>query len=157
LPCWEGRPALEPLSGGLSNTSYLATDRVGRFVVRCGEDIPVHHVSRERERMASVAAHAAGLAPEVLHAEPGLMVLRYVEGRTLGEADLAANIERIVALLQVCHREMPRHLRGEAVTFWVFDVIRDYVRLQGGGERSSAGELARYAALAGALEDTQAP
>src|SRR5689334_11292337 len=52
LPCWQGRVALQPLKGGLSNISLLATDETGRYVVRCGGDIPVHHVFRARERAA---------------------------------------------------------------------------------------------------------
>ncbi len=70
-----------------------------RYVVRCGHDIPIHHVFRDRERAASIAAHAAGLSPELIHAEPGMMVIRYIAGKTLVEADLAANIARIVPLL----------------------------------------------------------
>src|SRR5215468_2191702 len=90
LPCWRGRVMLEPLKGGLTNISFVATDCGEKFVVRCGEDIPVHHVFRERERAVSKAAFEAGLSPELVHAEAGIMVLRFIEGRTLGEADLVA-------------------------------------------------------------------
>ena len=88
LPCWRGKPTLTPLPGGLSTTAFVVDDGRGRYVVRCGHDIAVHHVSRDRERAASIAAHAAGLSPELVYAEPGAMVLRYIEGRTLAEADL---------------------------------------------------------------------
>ena len=27
LPCWQGKVSLEPLKGGLTNLSYVATDR----------------------------------------------------------------------------------------------------------------------------------
>ena len=57
---------MAPLLGGLTNLSYLVEDAGEKFVVRCGDDIPVHHVFRDRERAASVAAHAAGLSPEVV-------------------------------------------------------------------------------------------
>jgi hypothetical protein len=56
--------------------------------VRCGGDIPVHHVFRDRERAASRAAFEAGLSPEVVHVEPGITVMRFIEGRTFGEADM---------------------------------------------------------------------
>ena len=62
LPCWRGKVKLEPLHGGLSNTAFVVDDGRERYVARCGDDIPVHHVFRDRERAASVAAHAAGLA-----------------------------------------------------------------------------------------------
>ena len=149
LSCWQGRVALEPLKGGLTNISFVATDAAGKYVVRCGEDIPVHHVFRDRERAVSRAAHAAGLAPEVMHVEPGLMVLRFVEGRVLEEKDLAANIGRIVPLIRTCHREVGRHLCGPVNAFWVFHVIRDYVRLIDGDTA--------YLALADRLEAQQVP
>ena len=99
LPCWRGKVKLEPLHGGLSNTAFVVDDGSERYVARCGGDIPAHHVFRDRERAASVAAHAAGLSPEVVYAEPGVMVIRHIDGRTLAEPDLRANIERIVPLL----------------------------------------------------------
>ena len=111
LPCWQNEVSLAPLEGGLTNLAYVATDGTEKFVVRCGEDIPVHHVFRDRERAASRAAHAAGLSPEVVYGEPGITVLRFVEGRTFEEKDLGDNVERIVPLLKTCHREVGRHLQ----------------------------------------------
>src|SRR5215468_5186289 len=106
LSCWQGRVALEPLKGGLTNISYVATDGAAKYVVRCGEDIPVHHVFRDRERAASRAAHAAGLSPEVIYIEPGITVLRFIDGRTFSEADMRAKIDRLVPLLKTCHAEV---------------------------------------------------
>ena len=76
LTCWRGPVTLEPLKGGLTYISFVATCRGEKFVVRCGEDIPVHHVFRDRERAASRAAFEAGLSPEIVHVEPGITVLR---------------------------------------------------------------------------------
>jgi thiamine kinase-like enzyme len=147
LGCWRGPVTLTPLTGGLTNISYVVTDGVEKFVARCGEDIPVHHVFRDRERAVSRAAFAAGISPELVHAEPGIAVLRFIEGRTFEEADLARNITRVVPLLKTCHREVGRHLRGPANAFWVFHVIRDYVQLIGAD--------ATYNALADRLEASQ--
>ena len=149
LTCWRGPVTLAPLEGGLTNISYVADDGRENFVVRCGADIPVHHVFRDRERAASIAAFESGLSPEVVHAEPGILVLRFVDGRTFGEADLAANIGRIVPLLKACHAEVGRRVRGPANAFWVFHVIRDYVRLIDADPK--------YLALADALERVQVP
>jgi thiamine kinase-like enzyme len=149
LPCWQGKVSLQPLEGGLTNLSFVAEDRGEKFVVRCGGDIPVHHVFRDRERAASRAAFAAGLSPEVMYVEPGITVLRFIGGRTFGEADLAANLDRVVPLLKACHREVGRHLQGPANMFWVFHVIREYVRI--------AHADAKYAALADQLERRQVP
>jgi thiamine kinase-like enzyme len=149
LSCWRGPVTLTPLKGGLTNVSYVADDGAEKFVVRCGGDIPVHHVFRDRERAASRAAFEAGLSPEVVHVEPGITVLRFIDGRTFGEADLAANLDRVVPLLKTCHREVGRRLHGPPGMFWVFHVIRDYVR--------AANADAMYAALADALEQRQVP
>ena len=149
LPCWQGRVALEPLKGGLTNISFVATEGSEKFVVRCGDDIRVNHVFRERERAASRAAHAAGLSPEVVHVEAGITVMRFIDGRTFDEADMRANIPAIVELLKTCHREVGRHLKGPANAFWVFHVIRDYVRLIGADPK--------YLALADELERRQVP
>lgn len=149
LACWRGPVTLAPLKGGLTNLSYVADDGSEKFVVRCGADIPVHHVFRDRERAASIAAFEAGLSPEVVHAEPGIMVLRFLDGRTFGEADLAADIGRIVPLLKTCHADVGRRVRGPVNAFWVFHVIRDYVRLIDADPR--------YLALADELERAQVP
>jgi thiamine kinase-like enzyme len=149
LPCWQGGVALEPLKGGLTNISLVATDSTGKYVVRCGEDIPAHHVFRDRERAVSRAAFEAGLSPEVVHVEPGITVLRFITGRTFAEADMRANIPGIVALLKTCHHEVGRRLRGPANAFWVFQVIYDYVRLIDAD--------AKYLALSDKLEKTQVP
>ena len=157
LPCWRSKVKLEPLHGGLSNTAFVVDDGRERYVARCGGDIPVHHVFRDRERAASVAAHAAGLSPELVYAEPGIMVIRHIDGRTFAEADMRANIARIVPLLATCHRELARHLAGPANTFWVFHVIRDYARTLQAARGGSDRELSRYVALADALEAQQMP
>ncbi|MBM3538584.1 MAG: choline kinase [Alphaproteobacteria bacterium] len=149
LPCWRSEISLVPLKGGLTNLAFVATDGASRFVVRCGGDIPAHHIFRERERAAQRAAHAAGLSPEIVHAETGILVLRFIDGRTLEEKDLRADLARIIALLKTCHREVGRHLQGPANAFWVFHVIRDYVRL--------VGSNAKYLRLADRLEAAQVP
>lgn len=128
LACWSGPVAPEPLAGGITNTNFLVRDRGEAYVVRIGADIPVHGVMRFNELAASRAAHAAGLSPEVVHAEPGAMVLRYIDGRTLTPDQVRRPdmLERIVEIVRRCHTQIPRYLRGPALVFWVFHVVRDY-------------------------------
>jgi len=128
LPIWTGVPRLEPLTGGISNLSFTATDRSGKYVVRITRDFPFHHVFRDREVMSARAAHAAGFAPEVVHAEPGLMVSRFVDGKVLGVEDVGADIPRIAEFLRRFHRDMPAGISGAGFIFWVFHVNRDYIR-----------------------------
>ncbi|MBI3497016.1 MAG: phosphotransferase [Proteobacteria bacterium] len=116
-------------------------------------------MSRHREVQCHRAAHAAGLAPELVHAEAGALVLRFIEGRTLTPADVRAEamLRRLVALLHRCHREIPRHLRGPAPFFWVYHAIRDYAARLAAADspyRSLVPELSR---IAEALETATGP
>ncbi len=159
LACWRGPVEPEPLGGGISNHNFLVDDGGSRFFVRIGEDFLVHNVLRSFELAASRAAHAAGVSPEVVHAEPGAMVFRYVEGRTLAPEDVRdpAMLARIVPLLHAVHRAIPKHYRGPTPIFWVFQVLRDYAaRLAEDGHRLTA-ELPRYSAAALRLEQAVGP
>ena len=126
LPIWNVPNSIEPLRGGLSNESYLVTDKTGKYVVRFGRDYPFHHVFRDREVMTAKAAFAAGFAPEVVYCEPGMMVSRFIEGRTYAAPDVRQNIPRIAKLLSDFHTKMPAKITGAGFMFWPFHVIRDY-------------------------------
>ena len=129
LPCWSGKVDPTPLLGGITNKNYLVTDRRQKFVVRLGEDIPVHGVMRFNELAASRAAFDAGISPEVIYAEAGALVLRYIEGRALTAALVREPglLPAALDLVKRCHDDVPRHLRGPALMFWVFHIIRGYV------------------------------
>lgn len=157
LPCWNGSISIEPLHGGLSNESYLIGDASGRHVVRIGIDYPFHHVSRDRETMTARAAHAAGFAPKVEHAEPGVMVTQFLTAKTLTGADVATQSDQIAGLLKRFHEEMPHHVAGPGFMFWPFHVIRDYARTLDAGNSRMRAELPRYLSLAAELEASQAP
>ena len=128
LPLWQGDATATPLGGGITNLNVLVTDATRRAVVRIGDDIPVHQIMRFNELAASRAAHAAGVSPAVLHHEPGALVIDFVEGRTMTDAEMRDQdlLEQALALVMHAHRDIPRHLRGPALTFWVFHVVRDY-------------------------------
>ena len=138
LPIWQGETKATPLGGGITNLNLLVQDARRRAVVRIGDDIPVHQIMRFNELAASRAAHAAGVSPAVLHHEPGALVIDFVEGRTMTARDLRDQdlLEQALALVMHAHRDIPRHLRGPALTFWVFQVLRDYAAtLTEGGSR----------------------
>ena len=128
LAIWFGRVNPLPLTGGITNQNFAVEDRGRRYVVRVGNDILVHGVVRTNELAASRAAHLAGLSPAVVHAEPGILVLDFIEGRTFAPEDVRnpANLERLIDMVQRCHRDIPQFLRGSAAMFWVFHVVRDY-------------------------------
>jgi thiamine kinase-like enzyme len=128
LPIWTGPVDPVPLKGGITNTNFVVDDRGRKVVVRIGDDIPVHHISRTNEDLASRAAHAAGIAPAIIYAEPGVLALEFIEGRTLTPEDVRTPdmLLRIAALVARAHHDIPRFLRGPAAMFWVFHVVRDY-------------------------------
>jgi thiamine kinase-like enzyme len=128
LAFWREPVQPEPLGGGITNVNFTVAHQGERFVVRVGDDIPVHQVMRFNERAASEAAFRAGISPEVVHAEPGILVIRFIAGKTLTAEDVRApeTLQRILPLIARVHRDLPGELRGPALAFWVFHVLRDY-------------------------------
>ncbi len=159
LPIWQGTPRLSVLSGGITNVNFRVTDDTGDYVVRIGDDIPVHHISRAGELAASVAAHQAGLSPPVIYHAPRVLVIGFVQGRTMTPADFQADALRheAIDLIARAHRDMAQHLRGPSLAFWVFHVLRDYAaRLVDEGHHSAA-DLQDLMAQARVLEAAVGP
>ena len=157
LPLWRGLKSVEPLKGGVSNASFKVIDSAGTWVARVGGDYPFHQVSRAREAIASRAAFAVGLSPEVRHAADGIMVLRYIDARTYTEADVRANTAPCVDILARCHRQLGRHIAGQGAIFWVFQILRDYAVTLKAGHHTHVGDIPRWMAIADALEAAQVP
>ena len=131
LPIWSGPVEPVLLSGGLSNINLTADDAGQRYVIRVGEDEPFFGVSRDHELRAFRAAHAAGVAPEVVYAEPGLMVIRFIEGRSLLPADVhePERLAAVARLFRQLHRKAHKHLDSTGFMFWPFQHHRAYIRL----------------------------
>lgn len=160
LPCWAGPVEIAPLAGGITNRNFLVTDRAaGRFVARLGDDIPAHGVMRFNELAAARAAHAAGLSPEVVHAGDGILVSRFIDGRTFDPAIVRApeNRGRIVALIRRLHTDVARHLRGPVLAFWPFQVILSYLGTLADDDHPMAAALPRLAGIARRLEEAVGP
>jgi thiamine kinase-like enzyme len=159
LAIWRGRVDPEPLAGGITNQNFKVDDGGRSCVVRVGDDILVHGVVRANEQAASRAAHLAGLSPAVLHAEPGILVLDFIDGRTLKPEDIRnpANLERLIDMVRRCHRGIPNYLRGPAAMFWVFHVVRDYAHTLREGNSRHTPLLSDLLARAGRLETAVGP
>ncbi|WP_306257150.1 phosphotransferase [Pararhizobium sp. IMCC21322] len=159
LDFWSGPIEATDLSGGITNVNYLVQDNNGKYVARLGSDIPVHQVMRFNELAASRAAHAAGISPAVRHFEPGVLILDYVDSRTLAAEHVQdqATLERILPLVKACHRDIPRHLRGPVLTFWVFHVVRDYAATLRDGGSSHISLLSELLTCADRLEQASSP
>ena len=159
LSIWSGPVDPQPLSGGITNVNFVVEDAGRKFVVRVGEDIPVHQIMRFNEVAASRAAELVGISPAVRHQEPGVLVIDYIEGKTFSEEDvrLPANLERILPVIKRCHQQIPTKLRGPALMFWVFHVIRDYAGTLEAGESRHLGRLPELLSAAATLERAVGP
>jgi thiamine kinase-like enzyme len=143
LAIWTGPVSPEPLGGGLTNVNFVVEDAGKRYVVRIGDDIIEHQVMRFNELAASRAAHAAGVSPAVVHHQPSILVLEFIDATTLDEAAVRdpAMLERIVPLIRRCHHQIPEHLCGPVLMFWVFHVLRDYAATLRDGDSTHASRL----------------
>ncbi len=159
LAIWSGAVEAAPLAGGITNLNFVVRDAGRRHLVRIGGDIPEHNILRTAELAASRAAAAAGLSPAVRHWEPGALVLDFVEGRTFTAVDVrdSANLPRLADILRRCHKEIPRHFRGPAPMFWVFQVLRDYGHTLREGASPHLGSVPRLLAAGERLEAAVGP
>ncbi|WP_020180780.1 choline kinase family protein [Methylopila sp. M107] len=157
LAFWRGKVDPQPLHGGITNRNFLVEDTGKKFVVRLGDDIPLHNCLRFNERAAALAAEAAGVSPAVRHVEDGLMVIDHIDGRTFAEADVRAELPRVAELVRTAHREVTRRLRGPALAFWTFHILRGYVATLVDGNHRLTGELPRLAGVADRIEAAVGP
>ena len=156
LEFWSSPVEPEPLGGGITNTNFIVSDRDERFVVRIGDDIPIHGVMRFNEIAAARAAHAAGISPEIVYEATGVFVMRFIKGKTLTEAEVKdqQNLERILPLIKTCHAEIPKHFQGPALVFWPFHVCRNYVHTARAGNSRMIDALPRFLDINAELEKT---
>lgn len=129
LPYWQRPIAVEPLPGGITNHNYLVRDAGRSYVARLCVDRTLLGIDRRNEVVCHRAAHAFGIAPELVHQEEGVLVSQFVSGRTLTPADVreAAFIPRLVAVLRRLHDSWDR-LTGEILYFSPFQTVRTYAR-----------------------------
>jgi thiamine kinase-like enzyme len=157
LTLWSGDPVLEPMHGGVSNASFRVTDASGDYVARVGHDYPCHQVSRVREAIASRAAYACGLSPELVYAESGISVLRFVKAKTFVEADVRNHWQACLDLITRTHRDMGPKIQGQGTIFWVFQILRDYASQLTQTNHRLAGEVPGWMAAVDRLEAVQIP
>ncbi len=159
LAIWTGPVSPQPLGGGLTNVNFVVEDAGRRYLVRIGDDIVEHQVMRFNELAASRAAHAAGVSPAVVHHQPGVLVLDFIDATTLDEARVRdpAMLERIVPLIRRCHHQIPEHLRGPVLMFWVFHVLRDYGAALRDGDSRHVSRLADLMRAADTLRQAVGP
>ena len=127
IPIWNENIKIQTIDGGLTNQNFLIEENDKKYVVRLGNDIPEHLISRSNEFIVSKAAAIAGIGPKVIYHSEGILVLDYIECNTLSAEEVRKNIKSIIPLIKKIHHEIPKNLYGQSVIFWVFHVIRNYV------------------------------
>jgi thiamine kinase-like enzyme len=115
------------LPGGLTNRNYQVTTPDGAFVARISSSgTELLAIDRDCEYRNSVTAAAAGAGAPVVEYRPqdSLLVLGYIEGRTLTSADVAA-AENLPRIAEACRR---LHQGGRfGNDFDMFDIQRRYL------------------------------
>jgi len=163
LSCWKTDIRIQPLEGGITNHNYLVTTDVAsdakQYVVRLGSDIPVHQILRFNEVAASKAAHAAGLSPAIQYHCKGVLVMDFIAGKALTPEQVRSEdmLQRVLPLVKRCHQEVPKHLRGASIVFWVFHVIRDYAATLIEANSTYTDSLPQLLLMANELEAAAAP
>jgi len=122
----DGPRTVVPLVGGLTNTNLRVATPTRDVVVRISRDGSLLAIDREAEFANSRTAAMSGAAPPVVEYVPDhhLLVVEYVDGRTLTDGDLADEVMlvRVAAACRQLHGG-PRFVNE----FDVFDVQRGYL------------------------------
>jgi thiamine kinase-like enzyme len=108
IPCTKRRPrTVEELPGGLTNRNLKVVNADGACVVRIPAPGPsLLGIDRDHEHANSLAAAEAGVGAPVLHHRPGAgLVVGFLPGRTLTDADLhdPAVLTRVAAACRRLH------------------------------------------------------
>lgn len=128
IASWQNRPVdVEPLAGGITNQNFRVRDGNEQYVVRLCADGTQLGIDRRSEAACHQAAAAAGVAPELVHHEPDLLVTRFVDGATLTAARLQDHdvLRRVARSLRTLHDDRSG-IVGEMVQFSGFGASRTY-------------------------------
>ncbi len=121
--------SIERIPGGLSNHNFAVRTGGQSYFARICQELPLLGIDRRNEIVCHQAASLRGLAPEIIHHERGLLVTRFVEGRTLDPLAIRepAMLPRLAALLGHLHEGWDP-LTGEVLYFCAFQTVRTYAR-----------------------------
>ena len=109
IPILAGRPRqLQELSGGLTNRNVKITSPDGMYVARCTDTATnMLGIDRDREYHNTKAAAQAGVGAQVIDYRPdvGILLLGYLEGQTLCDADFQRPeiLDKAAAAIRTLH------------------------------------------------------
>jgi thiamine kinase-like enzyme len=121
--------SVEQISGGLSNHNFAVRSGGETLFVRICPERPLLGIDRRNEIICHQAASLRGLAPSILHHDRGLLITRFIEGRTLDPLSIRepAMLSRLAALLGHLHEGWDL-VTGEVLYFCAFQTVRTYAR-----------------------------
>ena len=157
IPIWKNNIEIKTIDGGLTNQNFLVQENSSKFVVRLGDDIPEHLVSRSNELIASKAASEANIGPKIIYSDKGILVLEYIESTTLTAKDVKDKIDLIIPVLKKIHLEIPKKIFGQSLIFWVFHVIRNYEKFLKDNKSSYTNLLPDLLSQSAKLEKNSSP
>jgi thiamine kinase-like enzyme len=121
--------SIERISGGLSNHNFAVRTGGESYFVRICQELPLLGIDRRNEIVCHQAASQQQLAPELIYHERGLLITRFVEGRTLDPLAIRepAMLPRVAVLLGQLHDGWDV-VTGEVLYFCAFQTVRTYAR-----------------------------
>ena len=120
---------LKELSGGLTNASFVALTQKNKFVVRIGkQDASIFGIDRFCEAACQRSASKAGVAPDVLYADPndGTLVSWFIEGETLS-IDKQATDSQLKKIIQTLKKVHAIAYQEEFKSTSIYEKIRDMI------------------------------
>ncbi|MGH2936046.1 MAG: phosphotransferase, partial [Gaiellaceae bacterium] len=129
VPELRNATAVEPLTGGLTNTNWKVTSPAGRYVVRIsGKDTGLLAIERQNEVHNTIAAAETGVGPPFVAALPehDALVLGFLDGEVM-DAEKLRRGDRLEAIAVACRRLHAgrRFLRD----FDMFAIQRGYLEI----------------------------
>jgi thiamine kinase-like enzyme len=124
-----GAVAIERVSGGISNHNFVVRAGEASYFARMCQPHSILGIDRRNEVVCHELASGLGIAPQLIHHEEGLLVTRFIDGKTLEPADVreTAMMACLGSLLGKLHGAWD-DLTGEILYFCPFQTVRTYAR-----------------------------
>ncbi|MEK9886046.1 MAG: hypothetical protein VW452_03990 [Pelagibacteraceae bacterium] len=157
LSIWKEDITISPLEGGITNLNFIVGHGNEKVVVRLGQDIPEHLVFRSNEINVSKAAYEIGVSPKLIYSEKGVLVLEFIDSKTLDASGVQKNLKKIIPVVKKIHTEIPNVLSGLPAIFWVFYVIKYYANFLKSKKSKHVGIIDDLLNKASKLENLSSP
>jgi len=120
---------IKVLFGGLTNQNYLITLDKHVYVASIhDQNSSVLGINRNNEIVNHTQAFNHGIAPQIIHSEPGILISEYIEGNVLKSGDIKRTnyLQRVIDALRRCHQIPKTQVSG---TYSVIDDIERFTHI----------------------------